>query len=59
VFNAIGRSIVSIALGLMSIYFGYKAKNNKEGISVIIVGVIILILVFITYIVGIIPCALN
>lgn len=56
--NAIGRSIISIVLGLMAIHFGQRAKNHKQGIIVIFFGIVVLILVVILYIFGIIPCAM-
>lgn len=56
--NAIGRSIISSALGVLTIHFGYRARLYKEGKSVILLGFAILILVGILYIVGIIPCAM-
>ena len=56
ILNAIGRSIISSALAILTIHFGYRAKDFKEGKSVIIFGGIILVLVVVLYIVGIIPC---
>ena len=58
VLNAIGRSIVSFSLGILTIHFGRRSKA-QEGKVVIIGGIIILILVGLTYIFGIIPCALS
>ena len=57
--NAIINSIISISLGVLTINFGRKASNNKQGISMIILGVIILIFVIIMYITEIIPCILR
>jgi hypothetical protein len=57
--NAIGRSILSSALGILTIHFGYRARMFKEGKTIILLGIIILILVGILYIVGIIPCAMS
>ena len=54
--NAIGRSIISISLAIMTIHFGKKSPT-KQGISIVIFGIILLILVIILYIFGIIPCA--
>jgi hypothetical protein len=56
VINAIGRSIVSASLAILSIHFG-KKSDTKEGKIVVLIGIIILILVVISYIFGIIPCA--
>ena len=58
IINAIGRSIVSIGLALMTIHFGRKTKT-KEGKSVILFGIVILIVVILCYIFGIIPCAMQ
>lgn len=55
VINAIIRSIISTSLALLTIHFGWKSQT-KEGKSVITLGIIIIILVIITYIFGIIPC---
>jgi hypothetical protein len=57
--NAIGRSILSSALGFLTIHFGYRARMFKEGKTVILLGLVILILVGILYLIGIIPCALS
>ena len=57
--NAIGRSIISSALAILTIHFGYRAKEFKEGKTVMMLGGIILILVGILYIIGIIPCAIS
>jgi hypothetical protein len=56
--NAIGRSIISTALAIMTMHFGRRSKT-KQGISVIIFGIILLILVVLLYIFGIIPCAMS
>ena len=56
---AIGRSILSLALGFLTIHFGYRARMFKEGKTIILLGIIVLILVGIIYIVGIIPCAMS
>lgn len=58
VMNAIGRSVVSLSLGILTIHFG-RRSNAREGKVVIIGGIVILILVGLTYIFGIIPCALK
>ena len=57
--NAIGRSILSSALGVLTIHFGYRARMFKEGKSVMLLGCVVLILVGILYMVGIIPCAIS
>jgi len=57
--NAIGRSILSSALGVLTIHFGYRAREFKEGKTVMMFGGFLLVLVGILYIVGIIPCALS
>jgi len=57
--NAIGRSIISSALAILTIHFGYRAKEFKEGKTVMILGGLILVLVSILYIIGIIPCAMS
>lgn len=57
--NAIGRSIISSALGVLTIHFGYRAKDFKEGKTVMMLGGIILVLVCVLYIIGIIPCAMS
>jgi len=56
ILNAIGRSIVSASLAIMAIHLG-KKSDSKEGKSVIFLGLVILILVIISYIFGIMPCA--
>ena len=57
--NAIGRSIISSALAILTIHFGYRAREFKEGKTVMMLGSIILVLVGILYIIGIIPCAMS
>jgi len=57
--NAIGRSILSSALGVLTVHFGYRARMFKEGKTIILLGFIVLILVVILYIVGIIPCTMS
>jgi len=57
--DAIGRSIISSALGILTIHFGNRAREFKEGKYVMILGGIILILVGLLYIIGIIPCAMS
>lgn len=57
--NAIGRSIISSALGLLTIHFGFRARLFKEGKTVMMFGGLILVLVGILYIIGIIPCAMS
>ena len=57
--NAIGRSILSSALGILTIHFGYRARMFKEGKTMILFGCIILTLVGIVYIFGIFPCAMS
>lgn len=57
--NAIGRSIISSALAILTIHFGYRARKFKEGKTVMMLGGIILVLVGILYIIGIIPCAMS
>ena len=57
--NAIGRSIISSALGVLTIHFGYRARMFKEGKSVMLLGYVVLILIGLLYIVGIIPCAIS
>jgi len=57
--NAISRSILSSALGVLTIHFGYRARMFKEGKTVMLFGGFLLILVGILYIVGIIPCAMS
>ncbi len=57
--NAIGRSILSSTLGVLTMHFGYRARMFKEGKTIILLGFIVLILVGIIYIVGIIPCAMS
>jgi len=57
--NAIGRSIISSALAVLTIHFGYRAKDFKEGKTVMMLGGIILVLVSVLYIIGIIPCAMS
>ena len=54
--NAIGRSIISTALAIMTIHFGRRSKT-KQGISLVLFGIILLVLVVLLYIFGIIPCA--
>ena len=49
--NAIGRSIITTALAIMTIHFG-KRSPTKQGASVIILGIVILILVHLFYIFG-------
>lgn len=56
VLNAIGRSIISISLSFLTIHFGRRSKT-KEGKLVIILGIIVFVLVVVSYIFGIIPCA--
>jgi membrane protein DedA with SNARE-associated domain len=55
--NAIGRSIVSISLSLLTIHFGRRSDTKQEKL-VVILGSIVLILVVLLYIFGIIPCAI-
>lgn len=57
--NAIGRSLISTAIGLLTIHFGYRARSFKEGKTVIILGIIILILIALLYGIGIIPCMMS
>ena len=57
--NAIGRSIISIALAILTIHFGKRAKNTKQGVLVILLGIALLILVGLLYIFGIVPCAMG
>ncbi len=57
--NAIGRSIISSALGVLTIHFGYRARMFKEGKSVMLLGCIVLILIGLLYLIGIIPCAMS
>ena len=57
--NAIGRSIISSVLGVLTIHFGYRARMFKEGKTTILLGCIVLTLVGIVYIVVIIPCAMS
>lgn len=57
--NAIGRSIISSALAVLTIHFGYRAKEFKEVKTVMMLGGIILVLVGVLYIIGIIPCAMS
>ena len=59
IYNAIGRSLISLALGILTIHFGYRAREFKEGKTVMIFGAIILVLVGILYIIGIIPCIIS
>jgi len=56
ILNAIGRSIISISLSFLTIHFGRRSKT-KEGKLVIILGIIVFVLVVVSYIFGIIPCA--
>ena len=56
ILNAIGRSIISTALAVMTIHFGRRSKT-KQGFSLVLFGIILLILVVLLYIIGIIPCA--
>lgn len=58
ILNVIGRSIISISLGLLSIHLGRKSKT-KQGTLVILLGIGVLILVGLLYIFGIIPCAMG
>jgi hypothetical protein len=59
ILNAVGRSILSSALAVLTIHFGYRARMFKEGKTTILLGIILLILVGIVYIFGIIPCAMS
>ena len=57
--NAIGRSLISSALGIITIHFGYRARLFKEGKTIILLGVVILILIALLYGIGIIPCMMS
>jgi len=56
--NAVGRSLISSALGVLTIHFGYRTREFKQGKTVILLGCAVLILVGILYVVGIVPCAM-
>jgi hypothetical protein len=56
--NAVGRSLISSALGVLTIHFGYRAREFEQGKTVILLGCAVLILVGILYVVGIVPCAM-
>jgi hypothetical protein len=55
--NAIGRSVVSISLSLLTIHFG-RRSDTKQGKLVVILGILVMILVVLSYEFGIIPCAI-
>jgi hypothetical protein len=57
--NAIVISILSSALGILTIHFGYRARMLKEGKIVMLLGFAALILIAILYIIGIIPCMIS
>ena len=57
--NAIGRSLISLTLAILTIHFGYRARLFKEGKTVMLLGLSVLILIAILYIIGIIPCMLS
>jgi len=57
--NAIGRSLISSALGIITIHFGYRARLFKESKTIILLGVVILILIALLYGIGIIPCMMS
>jgi len=57
--SAIGRSLISSALGVLTIHFGYRTRMFKEGKTVMLLGLAVLILVSLLYIIGIIPCAMS
>ena len=57
--NAIGRSLISLALSILTIHFGYRARLFKEGKITILLGFFLIILLIILYIIGIIPCMLS
>ena len=59
ILDAVGRSIISLTMGILTIHFGYRAKEFKEGKTVMILGGVVLILVGLLYIIGIIPCAMS
>ena len=56
--NAVGRSLISSTLGVLTIHFGYRTREFKQGKTVILLGCAVLILVGILYVVGIVPCAM-
>ena len=57
--SAIGRSLISLTLGVLTIHFGYRARMFKEGKTIMVLGLTVLILVVLLYILGIIPCAMS
>lgn len=59
ILDAIGRSIISSTIGILTIHFGYRAREFKEGKTVMVLGGVVLILVCLLYIIGIIPCAMS
>ena len=56
--NAVGRSLISSTLGVLTIHFVYRTREFKQGKTVILLGCAVLILVGILYVVGIVPCAM-
>jgi hypothetical protein len=56
ILNAILRSIISSALGILTIHLGYRSKEFKEGKIVIVLGMLIFIVIILLYIFGIVPC---
>jgi len=59
IYLSVGRSLICIILSIMTLYFGYQARATKQGITVILLGIAVLLLVGILYIVGIIPCVVS
>ena len=57
--NAIGRSLISLALAILTIHFGYRARLFKEGKTVMLMGFVVIILIALLYVIGIIPCLFS